>query len=64
MRKHRIHYSAWKCRILPILEVSGWIHRNLNGSTSMVNRDIAQRFEYRYYGNSAPIWIGPLEVVD
>ena len=64
MRKHRINYSAWKCRILPILEVSGWNSLNLDGSTFMVNRTIGQRFEYRYYGNSAPIWIGPLEVVD
>jgi len=30
----------------------------------MVNEAIGQRFEYRYYGNSAPIWIGPLEMVD
>ena len=63
MRKHRIQYSAWKCRILPILEVSGWISRNLNGSTYMVNENIVLMFEYRYYGNSAPIWIGPLEAI-
>jgi len=64
MRSNRIKYGVWKYRILPILEASGWTSQSIDGSNYMVNETFGQRFEYRYYGNSAPVLIGNLEVLD
>ena len=64
MISNKLKYGVWQSRILSILEVSGWNSMTINRTTYMVNESIGQRFEYRYYGNSAPVWIGELEAVD
>ena len=61
-RSNKVKYSVWKHRLLPILRASGWFEDEINGKTYMVNILVGHLFEYRYYGNSAPVWIGPLEV--
>ena len=60
----RVRYGTWKERILPILEISGWETVELGARTYMVNSSIGYRFEYRYYGKSAPVWVGTLEVIE
>ena len=60
----RVRYGTWKERILPILEISGWETVELGARTYMVNSSIGYRFEYRYYGKSAPVWVGELEVIE
>ena len=61
---NRTYYSTWKKRIVPILELSGWEEVEIGARTYMVNHSIKCRFEYRYYGNSSPFWIGELEVIE
>ena len=64
MISNKLKYGVWQRRILPILEVSGWNSTINDGTTYMVNESIGQRFEYRYYGNSAPVWVGELEAIE
>ena len=59
----KVIYRTWKNRILPMLELSGWTsYEDDNGTTFMFHESLNYRFEYRYYGNSAPVWLGELEV--
>jgi len=60
---NKVKYGVWKRRIVPILKASGWNIVNIDDHTYMVNESIGQRFEYRYYGNSAPVWLGNLEAI-
>ena len=64
MISNKVKYGVWQKRILPILEVSGWNISTIDGTTYMVNESVGYRFEYRYYGNSAPVWIGRLEAIE
>ena len=64
MATYRTWYSTWRHRIIPILEISGWELQEIDAKTYFVNGSIGYRFEYRYYGNCAPIWLGELEVVE
>ena len=64
-KTNKVRYSTWKNRIMPILEISGW--KTIEADkfmTYMVNDSIGYRFEFRYYGKSAPVWIGELEVIE
>ena len=63
MSSYKVKYSVWKSRIVPVLEASGWHSLEIGGSTFMVNETIGLRFEYRYYGNSAPVNVGILEAI-
>ena len=58
---NKVKYGVWQRRIVPILKASGWNNVEIDGISYMVNTNIGYRFEYRYYGNSAPVWIGDLE---
>ncbi len=60
---NKVKYGVWQRRIVPILKVSGWNSTNIDGISYMVNTTIGYRFEYRYYGNSAPVWLGNLEAI-
>ena len=60
---NKVKYGVWQRRIVPILKVSGWNSMNIDGIYYMVNTTIGYRFEYRYYGNSAPVWLGDLEAI-
>jgi len=60
----KVKYSSWKNRIIPLLELCGLKVERIDEKTYLVNREIGYRFEYRYYGHSAPVWIGETEVVE
>ena len=63
MARYRVKISVWKSRILPILKISGWEEMTEGDKTYMVNEDRRYRFEYRNYGNSAPVSIMELEEI-
>ena len=63
MAINQIKYSIWKDRILPILELSGWEKATEENRTYMMNRTSGYRFEFKYYGNSAPVKLCDLEQI-
>ena len=63
MTSYKIKYSVWKQRIVPILELSGWEQITEGDATYMLHRASRHRFEFRYYGNSAPVQINELEKI-
>ena len=62
--RSKVRYSAWKYRILPAFQASGWEHTEMDGKTYLVNHHYNIRFEYRYYGNCTAIWVGEIEVME
>lgn len=63
MSSNKVKYGVWQRQIVPILKVSDWNSATIDDTTYMVNESIGQRFEYRYYGNYAPVWVGDLEAI-
>ena len=63
MALNQIKYTLWRDRIVPILELSGWEKATDGEKTLMRNRDYGYQFEFKYYGNSAPVKISDPEPI-